>query len=222
MTVFTIESGFLGDGTTLTLGTGNVLSVSGAVASVTANANGTLSISPNTGAVIAGLNLSNANTWLALQQFTSGDIAVKGSSTGYTTLTSANASATNYSLALPSVNDTVAVLATAQTFSAAQTFSSAIKPTLAHGTLSGTTAGSVDYVQPFQGTSDMRFKAYFSGYENNSVINQTISFTTAFTDAPAILFNGTGLVISATASTLTITAPDNITTYTGWVIVDGF
>lgn len=38
------------------------------VASVTA-ANGTLTISPTIGAVIAGLNLSNSNTWLATQIF---------------------------------------------------------------------------------------------------------------------------------------------------------
>ena len=41
----------------------------GAVSSVTADANNTLTISPNTGAVIAGLNLANPNTWTGLQQF---------------------------------------------------------------------------------------------------------------------------------------------------------
>jgi len=37
------------------------------VTSVSGHSNGTLTISPTTGAVIAGLNLNNANTWTALQ-----------------------------------------------------------------------------------------------------------------------------------------------------------
>ncbi|HEY4514246.1 MAG TPA: hypothetical protein VJH69_02880, partial [Candidatus Paceibacterota bacterium] len=41
---------------------------SGAVTSVS-NADGTLTISPTTGAVVASLNLANANSWTALQQF---------------------------------------------------------------------------------------------------------------------------------------------------------
>lgn len=43
----------------------------GAVSSVS-NADGTLTISPTTGAVVASLNLSNANTWLANQTLGSG------------------------------------------------------------------------------------------------------------------------------------------------------
>jgi len=95
---------------------------SGAVTSVTANANSTLTISPTTGAVVAGLNLGNANTWTAVQTFTNSDIRLLGSSTGYTTFTSANAGASNFTLTFPAVTDTVALLGTAQTFTAVQTF----------------------------------------------------------------------------------------------------
>jgi hypothetical protein len=47
-------------------GTGNVSSVS--------NSDGTLTVSPNTGAVIASLALSHANTWTGLQTFTNEQI----------------------------------------------------------------------------------------------------------------------------------------------------
>jgi hypothetical protein len=47
--------------------------------------------------------------------------ALSGSSTGTTTLASANASATNYTITVPAVTDTLAVLGTAQSFTAAQT-----------------------------------------------------------------------------------------------------
>ena len=46
--------------------------VVGRVTSVTANANNTLTISPTFGDVVAGLNLSNPNTWTGLQQFSAG------------------------------------------------------------------------------------------------------------------------------------------------------
>lgn len=47
----------------------NNLACGGAITSVTAN-NATLTISPTTGAVLAELNLANANTWTALQTLT--------------------------------------------------------------------------------------------------------------------------------------------------------
>lgn len=44
----------------------NGSSIAGSVSSVTAS-DSTLTISPTTGAVLASINLSNANTWLAAQ-----------------------------------------------------------------------------------------------------------------------------------------------------------
>lgn len=52
---------------------------SGSVTSVADDGRATLTISPTTGVVLAGLNLANANTWSALQTF--GNILVTGSST---------------------------------------------------------------------------------------------------------------------------------------------
>jgi hypothetical protein len=107
----------------------------GAVSSVS-NSDGTLTISPTTGAVVASLALGHANIWTAAQTFNNSDIILKGSSTGTTTFTSANAGASNFTITVPAVTDTLAVLATAQTFSAGQTFSSSV-------TLSGATGGAL-------------------------------------------------------------------------------
>ena len=79
-----------------------------AVSSVSDSGSGTLTISPTTGAVVAALNLGNANTWTAAQTFTNSDLILKGSSTGTTTLTSANSSGTSYTLTVPAITDTVA------------------------------------------------------------------------------------------------------------------
>ena len=153
-----------------------------AVASVTDSGTGTLSISPNTGAVVAAINLSNANTWLAaqtyangmfllagsssgamtleapaiagsyvvgfpasngtvdliglaqtitaLKTFTNSDFCILGSSTGCTTFFSANASSNNYTLTIPAVTDTMAVLGGInQIFTATETFSSVLNVT---------------------------------------------------------------------------------------------
>ena len=91
-----------------------------AVSSVTAG-NSTLTISPNTGAVVASLNLANANTWTAAQTFTNGDLLLKGSTSGSMTL-EAPAIASSYVMTFPAATDTVDVLGTAQTFTAAKTF----------------------------------------------------------------------------------------------------
>lgn len=96
-----------------------------AVSSVADSGTGTLTISPTTGSVVAAINLGNANTWTAAQTFTNSDIKLLGSSTGATTFTSANASSSNYTLTLPAITSTVAVLGLAQTWTAAQTFNNA-------------------------------------------------------------------------------------------------
>jgi hypothetical protein len=59
----------------------------------------------NTG-TLAELNL--AETWSATQTFTNSDLLLLGSSTGATTFTSANAGASNYTLTVPAITDTLA------------------------------------------------------------------------------------------------------------------
>jgi len=79
--------------------------------------------------VVASLALGNANTWTAKQTFTNSDIALLGSSTGATTFTSANASGTNYTLTVPAVTSTLAVLGLNQTYTATETVSGTLNVT---------------------------------------------------------------------------------------------
>lgn len=79
----------------------------------------------NTG-TIAELNL--AQTWTALQTFTNSDIAMLGSSTGKITLTSDNASATNYTQHLQAANGVIAL--------------TAVAPIAVGGTLTATVGGT--------------------------------------------------------------------------------
>jgi len=89
-------------------------------------------------------------------------------------------------------------------------------------TLSGTTAGSIVYSMPLQGTVYKKFIAYANGYENDTTTSQSINFPTAFTNAPIIVVNSTGLTLSTNTTTLTISAPDSTATYTGWIIIEGY
>ena len=94
----------------------------------------------------------------------------------------------------------------------------AANPTLQ--SLAGETAGTIYWVQPERGTRKV-FTAVFDGYENDKTTNQTITFPVAFQYTPAVSVNTTGLTISATTTTLTITSPDNTTVYNGVVEVVG-
>jgi hypothetical protein len=75
---------------------------------------------------------------------------------------------------------------------------------------------------PFQGSSYKRFIAYFSGYENDTASNDTITFSTAFSITPLVTAAVPGLTVTASTSTLTIISPDSTVTYSGWVIVEGY
>lgn len=94
----------------------------------------------------------------------------------------------------------------------------AAKPTAV--SLAGTTAGTIDWVQPERGTRKV-FTAVASGYENDTTTAQTITFPVAFANTPAVSVNTTGLTVSATTTTLTITAPDTTTVYNGVIEVLG-
>ncbi len=106
--------------------------------------------------------------------------------------------------------------------SGAATFSSTINPNASQSTLSGATAGSVVYSEPFTGSSYKKVVLFFNGYENDTTTNQTITYPTAFSTVAAITFNNTGLTLSTSTTTLTITSPDSTTTYTGLAIVEGY
>lgn len=89
-----------------TSGTVTLRPVTGALGSVTA------SLPANTG-TISELNL--AQTWTAAQTFTNSDLILLGSSTGFTTFSSANAGASNFTITVPGITDTLVTLTATQT-----------------------------------------------------------------------------------------------------------
>jgi len=98
---------------------------------------------------------------------------------------------------------------------------SAINTSNAQTTLSGTTAGTIQYALIFNGSSYKQTVMSVNGYENNTAVNQTITFGVPFTKTPVITGNNSGLTLSATTTTLTITAPNNTTVFNGTIIVEG-
>lgn len=69
----------------------------------------------------AGVSLSGTNTWTGAQTFTNSLLKLLGSSTGKTIFTSANSSASDYTITIPAVTSTMATLA-ANTYTGLQTF----------------------------------------------------------------------------------------------------
>ena len=96
-----------GNVTNLTLG--GALTTTGAAAPTLAFGTGSFTYTfPASTGTLAELGL--AQTWTAVQTFTNSDIRLLGSSTGYTTFTSANAGASNYTQTFQAVSGTVADL----------------------------------------------------------------------------------------------------------------
>ena len=89
------------------------------------------------------------------------------------------------------------------------------------GTLNGTTAGSIVYTMPFQGTTYKKVLVYLNGYENDTTTAQTITFPTPFTYTPNVYNPAAvpGVTVSTTALSID---PNTTTVYTAWIIVEGF
>jgi len=123
-------------------------------------------------------------------------------------------------------NNTVGInLANANTWTATQTFAT-IVPSLvnissATTSVTGTTAGSIIWDMPMQGTGYKKVVVYLDGYENDTTTAQTITFPTAFTYAPNVY--NPAAVPGVTASTTALSIdPDTTTVYTAWIFVEGF
>jgi hypothetical protein len=94
-------------------------------------------------------------------------------------------------------------------------------PNTSQTTLTGTSAGSIIWSQPLQGSALKLVVLYASGYENTTTTAQSITFTKAFTNTPAVIVNTTGM--SITVSTTGVTLPASMTAAaTGWVIIAGY
>jgi len=176
--------------------------------------------------------LSNANTWTAVQTF-GNNISFGGAALDVASLATGQYvyyNGTNWvntnavdGTTLINTNGTLSInLANANTWTAAQTFNASINPNISQSTLSGTTAGSIVYSMPFQGSSYKKFIAYANGYENDTTTSQSITFPVAFSTVAAITFNNTELTVTNNLTSLTISAPNNTQLYTGLIIIEGF
>jgi hypothetical protein len=104
----------------------------GAVTSVSDNGNGTLTINPTTGAVLAAINLASANTWTGAITINAGSsplVIYNPAGTQYYTIVP-QAIAGNYNLQLPAISgtDTLASLGMANAWTQAQTFNAGAAP----------------------------------------------------------------------------------------------
>jgi len=88
-------------------------------------------------------------------------------------------------------------------------------------TLAGSTAGSITYSMPTVEGAYKKFVAYANGYENDTTTAQTISFPVAFVNTPYVATAPSGLISSTTTTGITL-ASGTTTTYTGWVIIEGY
>ncbi len=180
------------------------------------------------------LNLANANTWITGQNYSvpannSYWIGFINSSNGSGVGAIWNdASGANVNIGLLNTSGSFMVWQSASApvfgvdYQGNVFLNGTIKPNISTSTLTGTTAGNITYSMPFAGSSYKKFIAYANGYENDTTTAQTITFPVAFTNTPLVTGNSSGLSVSVSTTTLTINAPDNTTTYTGWIIVEGY
>ena len=120
----------------------------------------------------------------------------------------------------PSGSPTVSSL-TATTVTSSTVNYSVENPNTTQNTLTGTSAGSIVWSQPMQGSALKLVVLYASGYENTTTTAQSISFTKAFTNTPAVLVNTTGMSITVSATGVTLPASMTAAA-TGWIIIAGY
>lgn len=89
-------------------------------------------------------------------------------------------------------------------------------------TTAGETAGTLYATYPEWGKAIKKMLVIVDSYENDTSTGQTLTYPFYFTYPPAVTVNTTGLTVSATTGGLTITAPDNTTTYSGVIEIVGF
>lgn len=148
-------------GTGLTFGGGTLATTggSGTVTSIDCAATLTCTASnPITASGTITINLANANTWTAAQTHSNSDLLLLGSSTGATTFTSANSSATAYTMTIPANSGTLAELNLAETWAAAQTFNNSDIKLLGSSTgattFTSANASSTAYTLTFPAVTD--------------------------------------------------------------------
>lgn len=190
------------------------------------------------------INLSNANTWTAIQTFNN-NISFGGANLNVIDLipndilqyngtdwvnvilaTSGVTSVSNSDETLtisPTSGSVIASLnlANANTWSGIQTLST-LNTNASQTTIAGLTAGSIIVSMPFQGDSYKKIVIYLDNYENDTTTLQAYTYPTAFVNTPVIATNDTGAnPISVTATEFTINL-DSANIYKGIITIEGY
>jgi len=173
----------------------------------------TLTLGPNN---TIGINLANENTWTVPQTF-----SVTTTPTKFIcTITKTGAPIVDFYNSSGSIVASIDNNGTAN-FSGNIITSTALNVNAATTSVTGTTAGSIIWDMPFQGSGYKKVVVYLDGYENDTTTPQTITFPTAFTYTPNVY--NPAAVPGVTASTTALSIDPNTTTvYTAWIIVEGF
>ena len=180
-----------------------------------------------------GVSLSAANTWTGAQTFTNSLLKLLGSSTGAVTFKSANASATNYTLTIPAITDTLVTLTASQTLTN-KTLTSPVINTLNGSAVSAainlagnTTTGNVNLgpestglVSIGSGSGTIRLNGtavdfavtdsggYLPvGYRNIPQLSKNVAYTLVLSDAGKHILHPS---LDTTARTFTIPANSSV------------
>ena len=87
--------------------------------------------------------------------------------------------------------------------------------------LTGTTTGSITYIQVNSLSTYKKVLLYANGYENTTATAQTITFPTAFITVAAVSANTTGMTVTANLTTLTLPASMGAAA-SGVIVVEGY
>jgi hypothetical protein len=148
-------SGYIVLSTPITVATGKTLLVNNIL--TFAGTDYTTMTFPSSSTTVAGLGI--AQTWTGVNKFTNGDLALLGTSTGYTLLESGLTSTSNNTLTLPQTpSDTLAGLGTAQTWTVAQTFTNSdirlLGSSTGYTTFTSGNTGASNYAITFPAATD--------------------------------------------------------------------
>ena len=151
--------------------------------------------------------LNNAQTFTAAKTFTNSDLLLLGSSTGATTFTSSNVGASNFTITVPAATDTLDLIGTAQSITAAKTFTNSdillLGSSTGATTFSSANASATNYTMTFPAITDTVVTLTATQtLTNKTLTSPTLTTPALGTPASGTLTNATGLPISTGVSGL--------------------
>jgi len=96
------------------------------------------------------------------------------------------------------------ITTSSNTWQSPQTYTATQNINVSQTTISGTTAGSITYSMPYQGSSYKKFIAYANGYENFTNTAQIITFPVSFSTTPNITTVPPGLILNVSPTGITL------------------